>query len=134
MGYVYTFDLSRDEIEKLMAAPEKSSGLLAGLKRKMLAGATARVVDRHTGPTTVELDETGLRLTDARGVRELPWADVHYVVERPGLWTTQDVAHGAALIPGSAVPENERAVLAQQLRTWVSSKYKVLEGGMAGVG
>ena len=79
MGYVYTFDLSRDEVEELMAAPGKSSGLLAGLKRKMLASAQARIADRSTGPTTVDLNETGLRLTDARGVRELRWADVHYV-------------------------------------------------------
>jgi len=134
MGYVYTFDLSRDEVEELLAAPGNSSGFLAGLKRKMLAGATARIADRHTGPTTVDLSETGLRLTDARGVRELHWADVHYVIERPGLWSTQDVAHGVALIPGSAVPETERPAFAQQLRTWVGAKYTVREGGMTGVG
>jgi hypothetical protein len=81
----------------------------------------------------VDLSEAGLRLTDARGVRELHWADVHYVVERPGVWSTQDVAHGVVLIPGSAVPGSERAALAQQLRTWVGAKYKVREGGMAGL-
>jgi len=134
MGYVYTFDLSRDEVEELLAAPGKSSGFLAGLKRKMLAGSRARIIDRHTGPTTVEISETSLRLTDTRGVRELRWADVHYVIERPRAWSTQDVAHGVALIPGSAVPENERAALAQQLRTWVGKKYKVHEGGMAEAG
>ncbi|TDU02518.1 hypothetical protein EDD99_0916 [Streptomyces sp. 846.5] len=134
MGYVYTFDLSREEVEALLADPGKSSGLIGRLKRKMLAGAAARIVDRHTGPTTVDLSESGLRLTDARGMRELRWADVHYVVERPGVWSTQDVAHGVALVPGSAVPENERAALAQQLRTWVGPKYKVREGGMAGLG
>jgi hypothetical protein len=54
------------------------------------------------------------------------------VVERPGLWTTQDVAHGAAILPASAVPEAERAALAEQLRAWVGAKYKVREGGLEG--
>lgn len=134
MGYVYTFDLSRDEVAQLLAVPGESTGILAALKRKMTAGAVARIADRHTGPTTVELSGTGLRQTDARGLRELRWSDVHYLVERPGVWSTQDVAHGVVLIPGAAVPENERAALAQQLRTWVGKKYKVREGGMTGAG
>ncbi|WP_152626235.1 hypothetical protein [Streptacidiphilus carbonis] len=134
MGYVYTFDLSPEEVEGLLADPGKSSGFLAALKRKTLAAAKARIVERSTGPTTVELFETGLRLTDPRAVRELRWADVHYVMERPGVWSTQDVAHGVVLIPGSAVPESERAALAQQLRAWVGAKYKVREGGMVGAG
>jgi hypothetical protein len=134
MEYVYTFDLSRGEVEELLADPGPSSVFLGGLRRRMLAGAASRIVDRHTGPTTVDLSEAGLRLTDARGVRELRWADVHYVLERPGVWSTQDVGHGVALVPGSAVPESERAALAQQLRTWVGAKYKVREGGVAGLG
>ncbi|MFC1419115.1 hypothetical protein [Streptacidiphilus cavernicola] len=132
MEYVYTYDLSREEVEGLLAVPVESTGFFGGLKRKMSAAGAARIADRSTGPTTVVLSGTGLRLTDARGVRELRWSDVHYVVERPGVWSTQDVAHGAAIIPGSAVPESERAALAQQLRTWVGRKYKVREGGMAG--
>ncbi|MEY9966906.1 hypothetical protein ABIA33_004971 [Streptacidiphilus sp. MAP12-16] len=32
------------------------------------------------------------------------------------------------------MPENERAALAQQLRAWVGAKFKVREGGMAGLG
>jgi hypothetical protein len=134
MGYVYTIDLSREEVEGLLAAPGKSSGFLGGLKRKVLASATSRIADRNTGPTTVDLSEAGLLLTGTQGTRELRWADVHYVVERPGVWSTQDVAHGVVLIPGFAVPEGERAALAQQLRNWVGAKYKVREGGMTGLG
>jgi hypothetical protein len=131
MAYVYTFDLTRTEIEELLAPAKKPSGLFGGLRKKALASASARIADRHEGQVTVELSETGMRLTDARGVRDMPWAKVHYVMERPGLWTTQDVAHGAAILPASAVPEDERAALAQQLRAWVGRKYQVHEGGLA---
>lgn len=131
MAYVYTFELTRTELEALVAPAQQPSGLFAGLKKKAFATATTRIAERHEGKVTVQLSETGMRLTDDRGVRELLWAKVHYVVERPGLWTTQDAAHGAAILPASAVPEDERAAVAQQLRAWVGGKYRQHEGGMA---
>jgi hypothetical protein len=131
MAFVYTFDLTHAEIEELLASANNFSGLFGGLKKKAFATASARIAARNEGQVTAELSETGIRLTDARGVRDMLWAKVHYVTERPGLWTTQDVEHGAAILPASAVPEEERAVLAEQLRAWVGRKYTVRDGGVA---
>ncbi|SEM55861.1 hypothetical protein [Streptacidiphilus jiangxiensis] len=130
MAFAYTFDLTRTEIEELLASASNFSGLFGGLKKKILASASARIAERNEGKVTVELSETGIRLTDDRGVRDMVWAKVHYVVERPGLWTTQDVEHGAAILPASAVPEEDRAALAEQLRAWVGGKYTVRDGGV----
>lgn len=128
MEITVSFDLTPAQVQEAVRAT--ATGLFAGWKQKLMDKATAPLGPRLAGATTVELSDTGLRITTVGGVQQLGWAEVAAVNERRYVWAMQHRPRGISIIPMSAVAPHERAAFADQLRAWVGAKYKVREGGM----
>ncbi|MBF9072745.1 YcxB family protein [Streptacidiphilus fuscans] len=125
MGYRYSFDLTIPELQEMLAPAAK--GLFQGLMRKLVDKGAVGIFEYLAGPTTVELSAQGLRVTNTQGTQEIPWSGIRVVNERHLAWVIQRDPNGLVVVPVSAVPQGERADLAEQLRSW-APKYRVREG------
>ena len=123
MSITVTYDLTPEQVTDHLQLPRK--GPVSGLMIRILRNSFVKFHVRRSGPTTVEVSSSGIRVERAGSAQEVDWSLVKSLYERPEAWVWQLTPSGVDFIPKSAVPADEQETLSAQLREWAGAKYVV---------
>src|SRR5579863_279015 len=102
------FDMSPEEVAYALRLVSRNP--LAPLARRAIAATAARSAERLSGPTEIELSEAGIRRTAEGGSRQIAWAQVAWVNERPLAWVFTLTPPENIIIPKTAVSADGQAL------------------------
>jgi len=88
--------------------------------------ARERTIARLAGPTKIQVSEHGVEYGGANIAERLEWPRIWRLLDRPPCWVVMTKAPVTTyFIPKAAVPEDQRAAFAAQLKAGTGRAYQI---------